>query len=170
MTFVPVVPHDQVPGLLRAARVGVYPIPVDDPYGVNRSCSPLKVVEYMSAGLPVVGSKVRDAEEALAQSGGGVSVETDAAAFADALEPYLRDPERARRDGARGRAWVGAHRTFDVLAREVEAGYRRLLETGIPTSPESPRRRAGARRAGDPRASLIRAPAWSAPSRPSHAP
>lgn len=138
VTFVPAVPHDQVPGLLRAARVGVYPIPVDDPYGVNWSCSPLKVVEYMSAGLPVVGSKVRDAEEALAQSGGGVSVETDAAAFAEALAPYLREPERARRDGARGRAWVGTHRTFDVLAREVEAGYRRLLETGFPAPPDGP--------------------------------
>jgi glycosyltransferase involved in cell wall biosynthesis len=143
VTFIPFVPHDQVPALLRAARVGIYPIPVDDPYGVNRSCSPLKVVEYMGAGLPVVASRVRDAEEALEQSGGGACVENDAGAFADAIAGYLRDPERAGRDGARGRAWVEAHRTFDVLAKEVEAGYRRLLATGLPAPPDSPLLRAG---------------------------
>lgn len=136
VTFVPFVPHDEVPRLLRAASVGIYPIPVDDPYGVNRSCSPLKVVEYMAAGLPVVSSRVCDAVDALARSGGGVSVDTDVAAFADAVEAYLRDPERARRDGARGREWVAAHRTFERLAQGVEAGYRRLLETGVPAAPE----------------------------------
>jgi glycosyltransferase involved in cell wall biosynthesis len=135
VTFVPFVPHAEVPGLLRAASVGIYPIPVDDAYGVNRSCSPLKVFEYMAAGLPVVSSRVSDAEDALARSGGGVSVETEVTAFADAVEAYLRDPERARRDGARGRAWVAAHRTFDRLALEVEAAYRRLLETGLPAAP-----------------------------------
>ncbi len=133
VTLVPFVPHDEVPALLRAARVGVYALPVNDRYGVNWSCSPLKVVEYLSVGLPVVASRVLDAEEVLGQSGGGVCVDTDAEAFADAVEAYLRDPARARRDGSRGRAWVAAHRTFDVLARDVEAGYRRMLETGLPT-------------------------------------
>lgn len=136
VTFIPFVPYAEVPGLLRAARIGIFPIPVDDPHGVYRSCSPLKVVEYMSAGLPVVASRVRDAEDALVQGGGGVCVETDAGAFADAIETYLLDAERARLDGSRGRAWVATHRTFDVLAKEVEAGYRRLLETGLPASPE----------------------------------
>jgi len=138
LQFVPFVPHDEVPALLRAARVGVFPLALDDPYGVYRSSSPLKVVEYMSAGLPVVASRVRDAEDALGLSGGGVCVENDPAAFAQAMEGYLRDPDRARRDGARGRAWVETHRLFEVLARDVEAAYRRLIETGVPACPESP--------------------------------
>jgi glycosyltransferase involved in cell wall biosynthesis len=136
--FVPFVPHEEVPALLRAARVGLYALPVDDRYGVNWSCSPLKVAEYMSAGLPVVASRVRDAEDALRESGGGVCVESEAVAFADAVELYLRDPERARRDGARGRAWVATHRLFDVLARDVEAAYRRLIERGLPAPADSP--------------------------------
>ena len=142
--FIPFVPYDEVPALLRAARVGLYALPVDDRYGVNGSCSPLKVVEYMSVGLPVVASRVRDAEDALGQSGGGVCVESEPDAFADAVERYLRDPERARGDGARGRAWVGTHRLFDVLARDVEAAYRRLIEGGVPASAESPLRAAAA--------------------------
>jgi len=138
LQFIPFVPYDEVPALLRAARAGIYPIPVDDPYGVHRTCSPLKVVEYMSVGLPVVASRVHDAENALRQSGGGVCVESEPGAFAEAVERYLNDPELARREGARGRAWVETHRLFDVLAREVEAAYRRLLESGVPAGLESP--------------------------------
>jgi glycosyltransferase involved in cell wall biosynthesis len=136
--FVPFVPYDEVPALLRAARVGLYALPVDDRFGVNWSCSPLKVVEYMSVGLPVVASRVRDAEEALAGSGGGLCVESEPGAFATAVERYLRDPELARRDGARGRAWVETHRLFDVLARDVEAAYRRLLAGGAPAGAKAP--------------------------------
>lgn len=136
--FVPFVPYDEVPALLRAARVGLYALPVDDRYGVNWSCSPLKVVEYMSVGLPVVASRVRDAEDALGQSGGGVCVTSEVGPFADAIETCLRDPESARRAGARGRAWVETHRLFDVLARDVEAAYRRLIEGAAPAPEENP--------------------------------
>lgn len=138
LQFVPYVPHDEVPALLHVARVGVFPLALDDRYGVYWSSSPLKVVEYLSAGLPVVASRVRDAEDALGSSGGGVCVENDPAAFAQAVEVYLRDPDRARRDGARGRAWVETHRLFDVLAREVEAAYRRLIDNGYPACAENP--------------------------------
>lgn len=132
------VPHGEVPSLLRAARVGIFPIPVDDPYQVYRTSSPLKVVEYLSAGLPVVSSRVGDAERLLEESGAGICVDNEAARFARATLSYLRDPERARRDGARGRDHVRAHRLFEVLALEVEGAYRRLLATGLPATPESP--------------------------------
>jgi len=124
VTFLPFVLHGEVPALLCDACVGIVPIHLSDPYGVNGSCSPLKVVDYMSVGLPVVASMVR--------------VEDDARAFADAIEVFLRDPERAQRDGSRGRARVETRRTFKVLAQVGVAGYRRLLETGVPASRDSP--------------------------------
>jgi glycosyltransferase involved in cell wall biosynthesis len=139
LVFTGYVPHAEVPALLRAARVGIFPLAIDDPYGVYRTSSPLKVMEYLSAGLPVVSSRVRDAEKVLGESGGGVCVENDAGVFADAVVAYLEDPERARRDGARGRAYIETHRLFDVLALEVEAAYRRLLATGWPSAPAAGR-------------------------------
>jgi len=142
--FVSFVPHDEVPALLRAARVGVFPLALDDPYGVYWSSSPLKLVEYMSNGLPVVASRVPDAATAIEQSACGACVASEPRAFADAVAEYLRDPERARRDGARGRAWVEDHRLFDVLARDVEAAYRRLIETGVPAPGEGTPRSAPA--------------------------
>jgi glycosyltransferase involved in cell wall biosynthesis len=140
LVFTGFVPHAEVPALLRAAHVGIFPLAVDDPYGVYRTSSPLKVMEYLSAGLPVVSSRVPDAEKVLGESGGGVCVDNDAGAFAQAALAYLQDPERARRDGARGRAYIETHRLFDVLALEVEAVYRRLLSTGWPSAPASPQR------------------------------
>jgi glycosyltransferase involved in cell wall biosynthesis len=142
LIFTGFVAHEEVPSLLTAAWVGLYALSLDDRFGVNRTCSPLKVVEYMSAGLPVVASRVGDAEKMVGESGGGVCVANDPGAFADAVERYLRDRELARRDGAKGRAYVGTHRLFDVLAVEVEAAYRRLLASGVPAAPESPLLRA----------------------------
>jgi glycosyltransferase involved in cell wall biosynthesis len=151
LQFVPFVPHHEVPGLLRAASVGIFPLAVDDPYGVYLTSSPLKVVEYMSAALPVVSSRVCDAEQALGESGGGRCVECEPGAFADAIEMYLRDPQRARSDGARGRAWIESHRLFDVLARDLEAAYRRLLAGGFPARADSPLLGAGGEGAASPR-------------------
>jgi glycosyltransferase involved in cell wall biosynthesis len=146
--LVPFVPYEEVPGLLRAGRVGLYSLPVGDRYGVNWSCSPLKVVEYMSLGLPVVASRVLDAEQALEESGGGVCVGAEPREYAEAIAGYLRDPERASRDGARGRAWVESHRLFDVLAVQVEAAYRRVLAGEPPAPPDSELLRSTARRSG----------------------
>jgi hypothetical protein len=44
---------------------------------------------------------------------------------------------RGQRPGGlrRGRAYIEAHRLFEVLALDVEAAYRRLLATGWPASP-----------------------------------
>jgi teichuronic acid biosynthesis glycosyltransferase TuaH len=49
------VPTDTVPGLLKAAAVGLVPHRVDD---LTASMDPMKVLEYVAAGLPVVSTAV----------------------------------------------------------------------------------------------------------------
>lgn len=130
-------PHVEVPAALRGARVGVFPLRLEDPYGIFLTSSPLKVIEYLAAGLPVVSSRVPDAVSVLSESGGGVCVDNDPAAFAEALAAYLRDPALAREQGARGRDYVARERSFEVLADRVERAYLELRESGIP-NPEGP--------------------------------
>jgi glycosyltransferase involved in cell wall biosynthesis len=121
--------------LLRHADVGLFPLPTKDPYGVFYTSSPLKVVEYLSAGVPVVSSRNGDAEQLLAASSGGVVVDNEVSAFAGAVLSLLDDPERARTMGQRGRDHVGAHRTFDALALPIEAAYERLIGARKETAP-----------------------------------
>ncbi len=156
LRFVPPVPREEVPALLHAARVGVFLLPVeDDPYAQFRTCSPLKVAEYLSAGLPVVSSIVPDALEVIGRSGGGVCVESRPDAEAEAIVGYLRDPVRARADGSRGRAWVGENRRFDRLADTLEEAYGRLLATGWPV-PDGSVGAGGVQRRAGWRAPLVR--------------
>jgi glycosyltransferase involved in cell wall biosynthesis len=140
IVFTGYVPHEDVPATIRVATVGVYAVPLTDPYGIYRTCSPLKVVEYMACGLPVVASRVEEAERLLAESGAGVCVDNEPRNFAREIVGYLHDRERAARDGEKGTTYVEQNRSFDVLAREVDAAYERLLAGRFPASPDSPLR------------------------------
>jgi glycosyltransferase involved in cell wall biosynthesis len=51
----PAIPNDQIPGLLEKVHVGVLPFPDEEKY---RVCSPIKLFEYMAAGLPVFATRV----------------------------------------------------------------------------------------------------------------
>jgi glycosyltransferase involved in cell wall biosynthesis len=51
----PAVPHNQVPGLLAQAHVGVLPFPDQERFRVS---SPIKLFEYMASGLPILATKI----------------------------------------------------------------------------------------------------------------
>jgi glycosyltransferase involved in cell wall biosynthesis len=78
---------------------------------------PMFVLEAMAAGRPVVGSTVGAMPRLLAGAGAVVDP-GDAAQLADALSGYLRDPQRARHDGAAGRArYLRSHSPAVALQR-----------------------------------------------------
>lgn len=121
--------HREVPRYLPCADVMVSPYP---PMLEHNICSPTKSLEGMCAGLPIVGSaEVVEHAMMFKESGGGVAVPWDVAEFADAIVSLLRDPERGRSMGERGRRWVLEHRTYTRLTEYLE----RILErTGSPTA------------------------------------
>ncbi len=49
------VPHDRVPDILAHAHVGILPFPDEDKFRVS---SPIKLFEYMGAGLPILATKI----------------------------------------------------------------------------------------------------------------
>jgi len=53
--LMPPVPHDQVPGLLAQAHVGVLPYPDEEKYLV---CSSIKLFEYLGAGLTILATRI----------------------------------------------------------------------------------------------------------------
>jgi glycosyltransferase involved in cell wall biosynthesis len=109
-----VAPSD-VPGLLASMDAAVAPYPAQERFYF----SPMKVYEYMAAGLPVVASRVGPLEETIRNGISGLLCPPgDAAALAAALLGLAEDP-RLRADLGREarRAVLSAHTWNAVAAR-----------------------------------------------------
>lgn len=120
-----------VPEILRGSDIAVAPYPPGDHY-----FSPLKVYEYLAAGLPVVASAIGSLPELLGHGELGVLVEPgDVDALAEALGTLADDPVRRTELGHRAReAAVHEHdwrrRCRDLLAR-VDLPASADLLTGV---------------------------------------
>lgn len=122
------VPPDEIPTLLHRMHVAVAPYPsIPDFY-----FSPLKVYEYLAAGLPVVASDVGDLATVL--DGGRLGVLTEAgepAALARAIASLRADPGRRDLMGRAGRRRAIEHHDW---AQVVETALAHAA-VGAPTSP-----------------------------------
>ncbi len=103
--FVGAVPADTIPIWFAQATCSVDPVGDD---GVARGRSPLKIVESMALGVPVVTGNVGDRAEMLAGSGGLIVQPGSAEALADGIGSLLEDTTRqqALAVGARERSAV----------------------------------------------------------------
>ena len=120
------VPSDEVPQYLAAMDIAVAPYLPNDRFYF----SPLKVVEAMASGLPVIASDFEPVRQMLGPT--GILVPSgDTAALAVAIGDLSSDPDRRRRLGEAGRTravaqmdWLAvASRTMDLgmSARRVGA-------------------------------------------------
>lgn len=107
------VPHDEVHGLLSRAAVGVAPYPRQDPFYF----SPIKVVEYMAAGLPVVATAQGDIARTVGDAGLVVDPD-DLSAFSEAVGSLLAHGALRREMGRAGRRRA-ATMTWDAAAQAV---------------------------------------------------
>jgi glycosyltransferase involved in cell wall biosynthesis len=103
------VAHDEVPRWLASMDVAVAPYPRLEEFYF----SPLKVYEYMAAGLPVVASRIGALTQLIEHERNGLLVPPgDAAALAMSLERLRRDEELRQRLGEAGRRHVLRHHTW----------------------------------------------------------
>jgi glycosyltransferase involved in cell wall biosynthesis len=94
------------------------------PRRADRVCqlvTPLKPIEAMAGGIPVIASDVKALRE-IVEPGvtGALTVPEDPEAWANCLEDLAYSPERRQKIGRSAREWVAAERTW----RAVTAGYR----------------------------------------------
>ncbi len=87
------------------------------------------LLEGMSAGLPVVASRLPGFELVMRDGVDGLMVDRadDEAGFAAALDALLSDPERGRRLGAAGRQRALTEFSWPVVGDRLEALYADLL-------------------------------------------
>jgi len=87
------------------------------------------ILEYMAAGRPVVVTSVGGAGEVVTEGETGYLVPSgDDAMMADRLIALLRDPERARAMGAKGKQVVESKFSCEAQLARTESLYDRLLE------------------------------------------
>lgn len=112
--------------LLGEARVGlVVYLPTDN---VRRS-DPIKFLEMMAAGLPLIASDIPRWRELVDRYDCGILVDpTDAGAIAAALQRLLADPDFAQAMGRRGREAVLRDHEWKVDEARLLALYARLLQ------------------------------------------
>ena len=121
------------PGRVPMSQVRAYHAILDVfvvPRTPDRVCqlvTPLKPVEAMASGLPVVVSAVRALSEIVNdKTTGRLSPPLDAGALADTLQALLEDRGLRATLGANAREWVARDRTWAHNAARYRAAYERL--------------------------------------------
>jgi glycosyltransferase involved in cell wall biosynthesis len=109
---------------MQGAEIGLSPIPPGFLFDVS---SPTKLVEYLALGLPAIANGIPDQAQVIAESGAGLCVAYEPAAFATGIKQLLADPQKRDAMRAAGPRYVAAHRSYAVLADRVAARYRALL-------------------------------------------
>ena len=97
------------------------------PTPILNSTSPTKLIEYMAMGKPVVANDHPEQRLVIEESGAGLCVPYDEAAFAQAVVTLLRDPARSAEMGICGRRYAVARRSYDRIADMVEGEYLRIM-------------------------------------------
>lgn len=104
-----------MPAQLGRMHVGVAPYPPTDEFYF----SPLKVYEYLAAGLPVVASDIGQIGDIVGDDAGLLCPPGDVDALSDALSTLEADPVARARMGAIGRARVLERHDWKAVARRI---------------------------------------------------
>lgn len=119
-------PPEQATGLLTDGCLGLAPYHRQEPFYF----CPLKVVDYLAAGLPVVSTDQGDIAELV--RGAGVLVDPDDdAALVDAVAALLDDPWRRAELGRAGRTRAMAERTWLAVATATAAAIEAIGSTSL---------------------------------------
>lgn len=109
-------------GSVRAGLLLIKPIPHE------MEGLPIKLFEYMAAGVPIIASNFPLWRSVVEQTGAGLVVNPeDPVEIANAIRWVLNNPEEAAAMGKRGREAVLAHYNWDAEAVKLLALYDKIL-------------------------------------------
>ena len=107
-------PYDDIPSLMAAADVGLCPFEIRP---VTRDVNPIKIMQYLSCGIPCVSTPLEGTVPLLPQEESGVLYAMPGDAFVDAIIDALSQPGRTKALCVVGRKWVQAHHAMPEIGR-----------------------------------------------------
>lgn len=117
--------RDGVRAVLASTRIGLV---AEHPTSAYLRSLPVKMFEYMAAGIPIIASDFPLWREIIQAAGCGILVDpNDARALADAVDVLLNDPTGAEEMGRRGRAAAEQRFDWSAEARSLVDLYEELL-------------------------------------------
>ena len=118
------VPHEEVAVRVRAAKIGIIPLPDLPKFQFN---IPTKLFEFMVLGMPTVLSDLSPSRPFIEQSGAGVLVPpADFARYAEEIVKLLESPETCSQMGVSGRKKVLSEWNWDAQAKTLLSLYNSL--------------------------------------------
>lgn len=119
-------PEDELAPWRAHATIALAPL-ADCPRNVAQGCCPLKILEAMAAGVPVVASDLPVVREVIADGEDGWLVRPDRpAALARAIRLLLDYPDRRRAIGEAARRKIAAGYTWERATRRLGEVYGEL--------------------------------------------
>jgi glycosyltransferase involved in cell wall biosynthesis len=129
ITVGPPVPYEEIPVLLAGSDVGVLPFPDEEKFRVS---SPIKLYEYMAAGMPVVATRIVCHTDVVGDGGyvfwaEGADQENLLAALGQVWESRQDLPQKGREAAVASRAWswrASAEKLAEALASGMKEARR----------------------------------------------
>ncbi len=127
VTLEDALPHHLVPGLLAEADICLAPLTLND-RNVTQGCCPIKVLEYMAAGRPLVASNLPVVRELVRENQDGLLFAPgDPQDLARQVLRLLQDPALAAALAESAAAHVRAQFTWRQAQKKLLKVYRKLL-------------------------------------------
>jgi len=118
-------PHEEIAALLETAKIGLVCLQPVERY---KTSLPLKMFEYMAAGIPVVASDFPLWKEIIEDAECGVTVDpTDPESIGKTVEDLLKKPDLAMKMGRRGREAYLQKYNWGTEEKKLLELYARLL-------------------------------------------
>jgi glycosyltransferase involved in cell wall biosynthesis len=134
--YLRVLDRPSVANLLSRVRLGLLVLQSEPNF---RNAMPIKLFEYMAAGIPVIASNFPLWRQIIGEAGCGLLVDPqDPQAIARAMEYLLNHDAEAEAMGRRGRQAVCELYNWNSEERVLLKFYSELLETDAPEKKESP--------------------------------
>jgi len=130
VSFLGMVPYKDLPQVMALADVGLATSREDI---FRHYASPLKIVEYMAAGLPVICSGGGEAELMINESRGGINIAFLPEAFALAAQALLNKPEELAAYRQAAIAYASS-RTWERLGKQLAQFLLQLTDQVVHSS------------------------------------